>query len=203
MGVKSTDDFYGTKTGPHLTVKPLMTQADTISLNTARNFTGSGKRRTVALKIDMTPMVDLGFLLISFFVMTAELSRPSALQLVLPKEEGPQMDLGDSYALTILLDGDKNYCYEGRWSGAIKEEKIRPVTTGGVRDLIIQKQQDLDDRKRFREGRDGLMLLIKPSGMANYDEIISMLDEAFIGRVKKYSIGKLSGEELQWLRDHE
>ena len=165
----------------------------------ARVGTGSCNRRKNFVKIDLTPMVDLGFLLITFFVMTTELSRPSALQMAMPRDDGPPGELGDSYALTLLLNGKSNYYYEGDWTAAEQEGKIRPVTRIGVRDLIIQKQKRLDNVELFKEGREGLMLLIKPSSNASYDDVITMLDEAIINQVKKYAIIQLSGEELQWI----
>jgi len=54
-------------------------------------------------RIDMTPMVDPGFLLISFFVITTELSRPRAMDLFMPKDGRPMLP-GESNALTDLLD---------------------------------------------------------------------------------------------------
>jgi biopolymer transport protein ExbD len=68
------------------------------------NKAGVRKMKKHELKIDMTPMVDLGFLLISFFVITTELSKPTALNLIMPTK-GIAMDLGESNALTVLLPG--------------------------------------------------------------------------------------------------
>src|SRR6185436_20287053 len=89
-----------------------------------------GKRRSVtrskkySLRIDMTPMVDLGFLLITFFVMTIQLSKPAVVNLNMPKD-GPEMPVGNSKAMTMLLDkGDAVYYYEGDWQQALKESRI-------------------------------------------------------------------------------
>ena len=64
----------------------------------------AGMRRMTKhnLKIDMTPMVDLGFLLIAFFVITTELSKPTVADLYIPKGDKP-MPLANSKALTVLL----------------------------------------------------------------------------------------------------
>lgn len=77
------------------------------------------------LRVDMTPMVDLGFILITFFVMTVELTKPAALALNMPKEGGPPTTLGESNALTVLLDGEKVYYYHGDWQQAsLKKRSI-------------------------------------------------------------------------------
>lgn len=162
----------------------------------------AGVRRMKKSKpvIDMTPMADLGFLLISFFVITAELTEPRSMSLVMPKDnEKNANELGESYALTILLDGDKNYSYEKSWDMALKEQRIRRITINDLRNIIVQKQQALDDTSNYNEGRKGLMLLIKPTARANYETVVDVLDEAVITGVKKYAILELTAQEKNWL----
>jgi biopolymer transport protein ExbD len=201
MIVKNPDDFYGNKTMPHLIAKLLMVQINAATTDRFRKRAGIRKPKRNSLMIDMTPMVDLGFLLISFFVITAELSRPSAINLVMPKDVMPPSELGDSYALTLILNGGKNFQYTGSWNKAMNEKMILPVTNMEIRSIIQQQQHRLDNREIYKEGRDGLMILIKPSSKANYKEVVDMFDEAIIGRVKKYAIIKLSDEESLWLRN--
>jgi biopolymer transport protein ExbD len=97
----------------------------------AENPTGgfrkrSGVRKVLKhnLKVDMTPMVDLGFLLITFFVITTELAKPTAMNLYMPKD-GPPSPVGNSSALTILLDDNKIYYYNGDWEVAVQSGGIR------------------------------------------------------------------------------
>lgn len=170
-----------------------MMQTDTTP-NKRKKGVGFGRRIQQSLKIDMTPMVDLGFLLITFFVITTELSKPTSMDLFMPKD-GPTSDLGDSYALSVILCGDKNYYYEGEWNKAFNENKVFPATTSQLRRIIIQKQQRLDEIKTFKEGRNGLMLLIKPAKSTSYKNVVDVLDEAAINQVKKYAIIKLTDEE--------
>ena len=153
------------------------------------------------LKIDMTPMVDLGFLLISFFVITTEMSKPTTLNLNMPKEGSP-MPLGESDALTIVLGKNNTiYYYHGSWEEAIKSNKIFQTSFSakeGLRKVILEKQLQ-HDNSNIRKGRDGLMLLIKPGEEAVYSNVIDMLDEALIHDIKKYAVLKPSEEEIKYL----
>ncbi|MET0394258.1 MAG: biopolymer transporter ExbD [Chitinophagaceae bacterium] len=153
------------------------------------------------LRIDMTPMVDLGFLLISFFVITTELSQPRTTNLNMPKN-GPAMPLGESDALTILLDRDNRiWYYEGEWSRAVAAKQVYPATfdiQDGIGRVIRAKQVYLDGNGK--EGRKGLMLLIKPMDEASYAGVIDALDLALIWSIKKYAILKPDPEEVNYLR---
>ena len=157
-----------------------------------------------SLRIDMTPMVDLGFLLISFFVITTELSRPTVMNLYMPAD-GPPMELGKSNALTILLDqNDGVYYYNGDWKEAVFSGGIIKTNfseKNSLRDVIMKKQQWLDINNKTKEGRNGLMLLIKPGDGASYKNVVDALDEATINMVKKYAVVKLSAEEINWLKE--
>ena len=165
---------------------------------------GGGVRRMVKhnLRVDMTPMVDLGFLLITFFVITTELAKPTAMDLYMPKD-GPDMPLGESGALTVLVDNNKLYSYNGKWEDAIKNNSIMQTSFSGTVDLrkiIEDKQKLLDVTAAKKEGRDGLMLVIKPGQDAFYKNVVDVLDEITISRVKKYAIVKQSDEERKWLQ---
>lgn len=152
-------------------------------------------------KTDMTPMVDLGFLLITFFVITTELSKPVTIDLNMPKE-GPPIVLGESDALTVLLGKDNTiYYYHGDWDRAIKTNNVFQTSLSvkdGLGKVIREKQQQLDISNQ-KEGRKGLMLLIKPGKDAVYSNVIDMLDEALINDVKKYAVLKQDDEERKYL----
>lgn len=152
--------------------------------------------------IDMTPMVDLGFLLISFFVITTELSRPTAMNLIVPNDKKRVTDLGESAALTVLIDGNKEiYYYEGKWQDAKLNNQIMPTDLSGkgLREVIIAKQKRLDSSFKNKGGPDELMLLIKPAKGASYKSVVDALDEAIISAVKKYTLIKIEKEEQEWL----
>lgn len=181
-----------------------MAQLDMTSDPAARKRPGVRRMTKRALRIDMTPMVDLGFLLISFFVITTELSRPGGLPLMMPKDSKKNpTELGESYALTVILTEGKNYYYEGSWTNAFRENRILETTLTGLREIITRKQKILDDTLRYREGRKGLMLLIKASEKASYTSLVDILDEVVISAVDKYALIAISEEEKNWLRQRE
>src|SRR5688572_33136777 len=91
---------------------------------TMRSKAGVRRAKRHNLKIDMTPMVDLGFLLIAFFVMTTELMEPKALDLNMPKK-GPETKVEMSNALTVLLGKNNTiYFYHGDWKDAFARKEI-------------------------------------------------------------------------------
>lgn len=176
----------------------------TSSINESRKA-GGRKRKAHHLKIDMTPMVDLGFLLISFFVMTTEMTRPTVMDLAMPKD-GPPTPLGESGALTVLVAGDKTiYYYHGDWDAAMQSKQVirsNFAVKEGIREVIRNKQKQLDIT-HAKEGRDALMLIIKPTGDAVYEDVVDMLDEALIHNVKRYTVIKPSPAETDYLQSHE
>lgn len=177
-----------------------MTSIDRPAIN--RRKPGVRHRKKGMPKIDMTPMVDLGFLLISFFVITTELNKPKSTSLNMPMV-GPPIKLGNSNALTVLLaDKDKIYYYQGNWQEAAETHRIFKTnfSGAGLRSVIIQQKNwlEINDKK---EGKNGLMLLIKSTDDAAYKNIIDVLDEILINDVKKYTLVKMEPEELKWIKD--
>lgn len=158
-------------------------------------------RKNLSVKTDMTPMVDLGFLLITFFVFTAEISKPKALNLNMPAD-GPPVTLAKSAAITLLL-GENNsvYYYEGDWIEAKAKNKIvlSNFSAQQIRTLIQNKQHSLDEHPVNGEHREGLMLLIKPGKNSIYKNVVDAIDEALINDVKKYAVVKMSEEEASYI----
>ncbi|HEX6191076.1 MAG TPA: biopolymer transporter ExbD [Chitinophagaceae bacterium] len=168
--------------------------------STTSHRPGVKRMQKHSLKIDMTPMVDLGFLLVSFFIFTSELSRPAVTDLYMPKQ-GKPMPVGESTTITMLLAKDNViYYYEGSWD----ETNIQRTTfsvSSGIGNVIRKKQQELDSHPVSAEGRTALMLIIKPSADATYKNVIDALDEALINNVKKYAIVKCDEGETRYLTD--
>lgn len=145
--------------------------------------------------VDLTPMVDLGFLLITFFIFTTTISEPTAMKLSMPDDTGTGTTVSKEMVLTILPDANNNATvYEG-------DLKDKPVINNAdlnnpssLRNFIIKKQKKIAASKK--EIKD-MVVIIKPGEKSNYKNLIDVLDEMQINGVKKYAIVKRSAEDEQ------
>jgi biopolymer transport protein ExbD len=146
-------------------------------------------------RIDMTPMVDLGFLLITFFIFTTTMTERKAMKLFMPDDKDSTV-LGESKVLTVLLgENSKAVAYEGKLEDAVRGNRIIPTSFSekdGIGNLIRKKQKQLTSAK---EGKESLVFLIKPTARSSYKNVIDALDETLINGVKKYMIIAPSAEE--------
>jgi biopolymer transport protein ExbD len=156
-------------------------------------------------KVDLTAMVDLAFLLITFFMLTTTLSKPQSMNLGLPdkeddKTEKPQK-VDENRTVTILM-GENNHVKVFR--GFLATPKFGPKAVeygkdGLRKDLLAQKQAVLE----YTGTKDkGMIVIIKPSKKSNYRNLVDVLDEMAIVGVPTYAIvNEFSPEEVKLLGD--
>ena len=159
-----------------------------------------GKRRAkkMATRIDMTPMVDLAFLLLTFFMLTTTFAKPTVLQLTMPVKPTEEVDSGlrDSQAMTIILGkGHQAHYFFGLNAPSDKsvpapELKTTSFAPDGLRRVLLVRQRQ----------RPGLVVLIKPSADSKYQDMIDVLDEMNITSQKKYALVKITQDDLNLLQ---
>ncbi len=156
-----------------------------------KNGPGVKKAKKLSTRVDMTPMVDLGFLLITFFIFTTTMAQPTAMKLFLPKDvDKPeeQNKVKESGAFTILLGKqDQVYYYEG-----LDPTKLQATTFKGIREEIIKKKQSTNP--------EDLVMIIKPSEDATYKNTVDILDEMTISEIKRYAMVDISDGEYQLVK---
>ena len=160
--------------------------------------------KKAVLKVDMTPMVDLGFLLITFFVFTAEIAKPMETRLIMPSDRIDSTKIENEKVLTALLgDNNKVFVYHGTWKDAVQSGAIYETsysTLNGLGRIIRLKQKTLE--QRFGSAvRMEFMLLIKPAEASSYQNVIDALDEVLINDIKKYAIVELTPEEKFYVKN--
>ena len=170
-----------------------------IIINEGRTHQAGVKRiKHHSLKIDMTPMVDLGFLLISFFVVAVEMNKPVTAKLNMPND-GVGTVLKESAALTLLLTNNREiWYYHGFLEDALVNKRIIKTSysyNDGVGQVIRDKQIALDNNLKMNKGRDELTILIKSNDNADYTGIVDVLDEIVINKVMRYALLKITDEE--------
>jgi biopolymer transport protein ExbD len=155
-----------------------------------KKLAGVRKSKKLSTRVDLTPMVDLGFLLITFFIFTTSLSQPTALALKLPKDVPDDIKQKQpiSGVLTLLLAGnDKVFYYE-------KDDfhTMQSTTFSGIRSVIIAK--------KVKTKASDFMVILKPSSEASYKNTIQILDEMNINAVKRYALVDIDPDEYNWIR---
>jgi biopolymer transport protein ExbD len=163
---------------------------------------GTRRCKKMSTKVDLTPMVDLGFLLITFFIFTTSMAAPKTMQLFLPAGEEPTTDWGESTALTIIpIGGNRVFYYHGKLNNAIPGKAFGVTSydfNQGIGDIIRLKQKSLDASAKFK--RSDMVLIIKPASTASYQNITDALDEVLINGLKHYSLVDIDIVEVNELK---
>jgi len=185
------------------------------AVNEHKKGPGVKKAKKLSTRVDMTPMVDLGFLLITFFIFTTTMSSPKAMNLNMPKDTKNQEELNkakESGALTIMLGKDNAvYYYEGQL--APDGSNFKTATFSTIRDEIISKRNEViknhvhDDNcpKIWAENKGDktscldrdFVVVIKPDVDATYKNTVDILDEMTINNVKRYAMVDITPQEYQ------
>ncbi len=165
---------------------------------------GSKKVRSKKLnsKVDLTAMVDLAFLLITFFMLTTSLSKPQSMDLGLPdKDEDPSKNkdvkVDENRTMTLLLgDNNKMMYYMGILNTPMAPKEIA-YGKAGIRAEIIKRKKSVLE---YTGNKDkGLIVIIKPSKKSTYRNLVDALDEMAISDVPTYAIVDITPEESQIL----
>lgn len=168
-----------------------MAEMDTSSGGGHKKGPGVKKGKKLSTRVDLTPMVDLGFLLITFFIFTTTMSEPTAMRLFLPKDtEKPedQNKVKASGALSIMLGKENQVFY---YAGELLPDgsNFKSATFKEIRQVII-------DKKRTTNPED-FVVVIKPGPESTYKNTVDMLDEMAINEVKRYALVDIFDQELQ------
>lgn len=159
-----------------------------IESTTTKNKPGK-KFNKKSTRVDLTPMVDLGFLLLTFFVFTTALSKPKVMDIITPKESTILTPVCESCVLTAILAGDdKIYYYEG-----MQNENTRLIQTSYdadvLRKILVNKKTAV---KNKMGSADEMILIVKPSNESSYKNFVDILDEVAINGIKHYFIDELN-----------
>ena len=163
-----------------------MAELDTSSGGGHKKGPGVKKAKKLSTRVDLTPMVDLGFLLITFFIFATTLSQPTTMGLAMPKDDVKDQDLTkikESGALTILM-GKSNQVY---YYLGMDPTKLQSSTYLQIRDVILKKKASTP--------ADDLFITLKPDKDATYENVVNMLDEMTIDDISRYSMDNANDVE--------
>jgi len=161
--------------------------------------TGEGKKKgkkrskKMSTKVDMTPMVDLAFLLITFFMLTTTFSKKFSMQITMPDKNKQNLTqkVKPSRAITVIVgENDKIY-----WFDDPIKKTLNPTdySDKGIRKVLLDKQKVVDS----------LIVVIKPLSTSKYKNIVDLMDEINITNTPVSAIVEVTPQDEKLVKDFE
>jgi biopolymer transport protein ExbD len=152
--------------------------------------TGGGKK--VSTKVDMTPMVDLAFLLVTFFMLTTTFSKPQTMEINMPDKtkDNETMKVKESRTLSLVMTkDDKIYYYQGVEDPVLEQTDFSP---NGIRKVLLKKKKEI-----MASTGEGPIVVIKSKKDARYGNLVDILDEMSITGIEIYALVDITPEDEQ------
>jgi len=138
--------------------------------------------------VDLTPMVDLAFLLITFFMLVTTFNKPNVMDLGLPAkpkedQKSPDTEIKLSNSISIIIGKDNRIFYHQQDQAGLNVSTMQETTFDreGIRKVIQQAKAQAEDETKFT-------VIIKPTDEALYKNFVDMLDEMAITKSEQYGI---------------
>ena len=144
------------------------------------------KIRRLGIRMDMTPMVDVAFLLLTFFMLTTTMSRPQTMEINLPPKQDGKVDkveVAQSNLLTLRIKEDGSIYWN---IGVDQPKKVEPKE---FRKLMVQNSQ----------GNPKLVTLIKIDRKGKYSMMVNIMDELNLANVTRFSIAPMEDADKKLL----
>jgi biopolymer transport protein ExbD len=143
-------------------------------------------------RIDMTPMVDLAFLLLTFFVMTTTLNKPQTMEITMPEKPKPgdeMPEINEKNVLTLLLgEDDKIYWYVGITDPTLE---VSNFSATGIRKILLEKKAELPK----------LVVLIKAMDEAKYKNMVDIMDEMNISSMQRFALVDITPTDVELVKE--
>jgi biopolymer transport protein ExbD len=174
-----------------------MAELDTSGGGKKGHKKGGQKKKNV--RVDLTAMVDLAFLLITFFILTTTLARPKSQELIMPDKDQKnqqQLAVAETRTMTLLL-GDNNKL---EWFVGIPGKTAPKVIGYGKNDLRKTLIDEDAAIKATHGANNGMIVIVKPSDKSNYKNVVTVMDELNIANIQQRAIVDITPVELALLK---
>jgi biopolymer transport protein ExbD len=154
-------------------------------------------RKKMSLRVDLTPMVDLGFLLVTFFMLTTTFSKPQTMEINLPVNDPTEKvedvnAVKESKTITVILGADnKVIWYHGLAARPLEGPTVTNFSADGIRKVLVDRNKIIDQ----------MVVLIKPTDKAIYKNVVDILDEMNISDIKRFALIDIAPEDLDLIKN--
>lgn len=124
------------------------------------------KPKRVSFVLDMTPLVDIAFLLLTFFMFTTTMNQPKVMEMSIPPDNDQDVEVAESKLFSLLVRGDGDiFWYRGLAEGA----DYKKVALEDVKKLVVNANME-------EAMRNQLIMSLAVSRKAEYSDMINVLD---------------------------
>jgi biopolymer transport protein ExbD len=159
---------------------------------------GKIRSKKASTRIDLTAMVDLAFLLITFFIMTTTLAKPKAMDMVMPdkSKKDVQLPVPETRTMTVLLGSNDKIEW---WIGpAGSPTHTDNFGKDGIRKTMVEQDKKI---QATHSGKDNYMIVIvKPSDKSTYKDFVNMIDEMNIAGIQSRGVVDITKPEIALLQ---
>ena len=154
----------------------------------AQEKQGGSKQRKKLIRVDMTPMVDLGFLLITFFMFTTNFTKPNVMDLGLPAKD-PHPDpthkpvIKPLNQVTFILGKDNRVFYHQSFKEGLNTSNLKETNFSGINitKIISEAYNNAPNKGKFT-------IIVEPTDDANYKNFVDVLDNIAISKKERYGV---------------
>lgn len=157
---------------------------------------GNNRMKHKSTRVDLTPMVDLGFLLITFFVFTSTMALPKTMGIIEPAGDKPADLVCNSCVLTVLLQKDNRLSYYEGMPESNARVNQTSFAVNGIRQVLLSKMKKV----QAAPGAAGkFVLIIKPGPASSMQNFVDIMDEVAINGIEHYYISEMDEADKKLL----
>lgn len=150
----------------------------------AKTALGLRKRKRVGVRVDMTPMVDVAFLLLIFFMVTTVFRRPLAMEINVPEKDA-KVEVPMSNVMTVYLNEDGSMLYD------VGQRGLNSMSWDELRETLVT---ELDYNPE-------LIVLVKVDRKARYENMVDMLDTMDEAQMTRFSVIPMTDDDKKLIGD--
>jgi biopolymer transport protein ExbD len=180
----------------------------------------SRRRSHASIRVDMTPLVDLAFLLLTFFVLTTELSKQNAIATTFPKNSKPETLVNNGLTVLLGKNPENIYWYRGEFSPSLHLHVVKG--NAALLNVLKNANEFVFDRVEIIDRQHNLGLLndvnwnkkraellgdktapfviLKWNKDASYGSVVTVLDDLIRIHDTKYAVVAVSDEEQKLMK---
>ncbi len=140
-------------------------------------------KKRQGVRVDMTPMVDVAFLLLTFFMLTTVMRKQQTLEINLPPNNETKVDIAESNLLTILVNQDDSVFY------STGTEKPQPIVFNSLENYLLKQAAQ----------NSKLVILLKFDRKSKYHMMVDVIDKLNLAKLQRFSIAPMTDADKKLL----